>query len=223
MKYLPFAVVLVVLGLGTIIEGKWSDRWGRESSVKLQAFTERLKNVPTQVGDWVGVDDEINQEEFKASNCTGYVSRTYTNREGQQVNVYLVSGSARHVTIHTPDWCYVGAGFVLEDEPQQYSIVDVPDMPAAPEFLTTRFLKEETLATNRIRIFWGFSDNGEWIGPRMPKPTFAGRSAMYKIYVITRLDGSVPIDIEGNPSLDFLRSFLPAVNKVLFVEGDDNL
>ena len=223
MKYLPFAVVLVVLGIGTFIEGKLSDRWGRESSAKLDAFTARLEKVPREIGDWTSTDDEVNQEEFKLSNCTGYVSRTYTNREGQRVNVYLVSGSARHVTIHTPDWCYVGAGFQLEHEPQQYTIDEVPEVSAPPEFLTTRFLKEEPLVTNRIRIFWGFSDNGEWIGPRMPKPAFAGRSAMYKIYVITQLDGSISAEIEDNPSINFLRTFLPAINKVLFTDGDSNL
>ena len=50
------------------------------------------------------------------------MSRTYRNRDGQIVNVYLVTGSARHVTIHTPDWCYVGAGYdIIGGEPQQYT------------------------------------------------------------------------------------------------------
>ena len=224
MKYLPFAVVLSVLAVGTLIEGKLSDRWGRKSSEKLVAFTNRLAEVPKEFGDWKGVDDEVNQEEFKASNCTGYVSRTYTNREGQRVNVYLVSGSARHVTIHTPDWCYVGAGYVMEDEPQQYTLMDCEDMPALPEFLTTRFLKEDTLATHHIRIFWSFSEDGVWRGPRMPKPTFAGRPAMYKIYIITELDGaSIPPTIEGNPTLQFTREFLPLLNQVLFKAEDANI
>ena len=113
MKYVPFAVVLVVLTVGTLIEGKYSNRWGEAQSERLDAFTERLKAVPKVVGDWEGVDELINEEEFKASHCAGCISRTYTNREGQRVNVYLVCGSARHVTIHTPDWCYVGAGYTM--------------------------------------------------------------------------------------------------------------
>jgi hypothetical protein len=224
MKYLPFAVVLVVLAAGTLIEGKLSDRWGRKSSEKLDAFTSRLAEVPKEFGDWRGEDDPVNEEEFKASNCTGYVSRTYTNKDGQRVNMYLVSGTARHVTIHTPDWCYVGAGYVMEDEPQQYSMHEVPGMTAMPEFLTTRFLKEDTLATHHIRIFWSFSDDGSWHGPRMPKPAFAGRPAMYKIYLITELDGTtVPGTIEGNPTLEFCREFLPILNEVLFKQDDASL
>jgi hypothetical protein len=221
MKYLPLAVVVVVLGVGTLIEGKYSDRWGRKSSEQLLAFTERLKAVPAEFGDWKGVDDPIDAKEFKASNCTGYVSRTYTNREGQRVNVYLVSGSARHVTIHTPDWCYVGAGYVMEDQPQQYTLENTPGLDPPPELLTTRFLKEDVTATHHIRIFWSFSDDGRWRGPRMPKPAFAGRPAMFKVYLITELDGStVPADIEGNPTLQFAREFLPLINGVLFKPED---
>ncbi len=223
-KYIPFAVVIVVLGIGTLIEGRLSDRWGRESSKKLELFTQRLQNVPREFGSWTGVDDEIDADEFKASNCTGCVSRTYTNRDGQQINVYLVSGSARHVTIHTPDWCYVGAGYSMEHEPQQYTLQDVEGIETAPEFLTTRFKKEEALRTERIRIFWSFSDNGTWIGPRMPKPAFAGKSAMYKIYLITKIDGqNVGIGVEDNPTLDFSRQFLPILNQVLFSNEDASL
>jgi hypothetical protein len=221
MKYIPFAVVLAVLGVGTLIEGKYSDRWGRKSSEKLDAFTERMKEVPKEFGDWKGVDDPIDEEEFLASNCTAYVSRTYTNREGQRVNVYLVSGSARHVTIHTPDWCYVGAGYEMEDEPQQYTLEEATNLPARPEFLTTRFMKEDVLTTHYIRIFWSFSDDGQWHGPRMPKPTFAGRPAMYKIYIITEINGTtIPATIEGNPTLQFARDFLPLINEALFKAED---
>lgn len=112
----------------------------------------------------------------------------------------------------------------MEEEPQQYSLLNAEDLVPAPEFLTTRFLKEDPLSTHYIRIFWSFSDDGVWQGPRMPKPTFAGRPAMFKIYLITEIDGtSIPKTIEGNPSLQFAREFLPRVNDVLFREGDANL
>ena len=226
MSKLPVAAlvaVLIILGIGTFIEGKLSDRWGRDRSDKLAAFTERLNEVPKQFGDWVGVDDEINMEEFKASNCEGCVSRTYTNREGQQVNMYLVSGTARHVTIHTPDWCYVGAGFTKEDDPQQYTITEVDDVQTPPEFLKATFRKEDPLGTSRQRIFWTFSDDGQWRGPRMPKPTFAGRSALYKMYLITDLsNGLSSNDIDG-PQIGFVRDFMPILNGILFEDSDQQL
>ncbi len=215
MKYVPFAVVLVVLAVGTLIEGKYSDRWGKAQSEKLDTFTERLQAVPKKIGDWEGTDEPINEEEFKASNCSGCVSRTYRNRDGQRVNVYLVSGSGRHVTIHTPDWCYVGAGYNMVDDPRQYTIKDVPGVQTQPEFLTTVFQKDTALESHQIRIFWSFSEDGDWRGPRMPTASYGARPALYKVYLITDLE-QADAQIERNPTLDFVRQFMPVVNRVLF-------
>ena len=222
MQKLPFAAivtVLFVLGVGTLIEGKLSDRWGRQSSEKLAIFSKRLQTVPKEFGDWKGIDDEVNQEEFKASNCEACVSRTYTNRDGQQVNMYLVSGSARHVTIHTPEWCYVGAGYAKEDDPRQYTVTEVEGIEAQPEFLTATFRKEDKDRRSRLRIFWTFSDDGKWRGPRMPKPAFAGRSALYKMYLITELNHGIVTDDE--PQIGFVRDFVPILNQILFESNDE--
>jgi hypothetical protein len=213
-RVLPVVLVLVVLAIGTLVEARLSDRWSAAKSEKLDDFTQRLNSIPKQIGDWVGVDEPINQEEFKASNCTNCVSRTYTNREGQKVNVYLVSGSARHVTIHTPDWCYVGAGYEKVQDPQQYRD-DLNKLEPKPEFLTANFRKETPLMKSEIRIFWSFSDDGNWYGPRIPKAAFAGRPALYKIYLITDIS-EVGAKIETNPSLEFARIFLPTINPILF-------
>ena len=218
MKYLPFAVVIIVLALGTLIEGKLSDRWGTAQSAKLDTFADNLDRVPINFGNWQGTDEEIDEEDFKASNCAKCVSRTYRNRDGQRVNVYLVAGSARHVTIHTPDWCYVGAGYeIIGGDVQQYTDAEATTVSPPPEYLTALFQKENVMETHRIRIFWSFSDDGTWRGPRMPKPTYAGRPALYKIYMITELDESGG-DIASNPTLDFAREFLPILNDVLFEE-----
>ncbi|MCP4193558.1 MAG: exosortase-associated EpsI family protein [Planctomycetaceae bacterium] len=217
MKYLPIAVVLVVLVVGTIIEGNYSDRWGKAQSYKLDQFTEAVNRVPKSFGHWTSVDDEINQKEFEASNCTNCISRTYTNREGEVVNVYLVSGTGRHVTIHTPDWCYVGAGYeIVDGEAQQYTDAKATNLEVPPEFLTAIFRKEDPInPTEHIRIFWTFSDDGIWRGPRMPKPTLGSKPAMYKIYMITNVH-SGGADVATNPTLKFAREFLPIINGELF-------
>lgn len=220
MKYAPFVIAAIVLIAATYVEGTYSDRWGRVTSDKLKSFSARLKhNVPYEFGDWKGVDDQLTPEkeaEFKESNCDEFISRTYRNREGQTINVYLVSGTARHVTIHTPDWCYVGAGFKKHGDPQQYEFANV-NVAEVPEFLTARFTKETSVDRDDIRIFWGFTDDGNWQGPKMPKPAFAGRTALYKMYLITHIDGkTVGIDVDSNPTNGFVRDFLPVVNKALF-------
>ena len=219
MKYaIPLIIVAVILAAGTYVEGNKSDRWGDAKSEKLDRFTELVTTVPIQIGDWVGRDDEINQEEFEASNCTACISRTYTNTEGQSVNVYLVSGTGRHVTIHTPDWCYVGAGYDKVEDPHQYKIqMGAADSDNDPEFLTTVFRKEDPLSKQEIRIFWSFADNKNWAGPKQPKAVFGGRPAMYKVYLITDAN-DVGWAIESNPTINFVKEFMPIVNDILFQE-----
>lgn len=221
MKYLPIAVVVIVLGIGTLIEGKYSDRWGKAQSEKLDQFTAAVDRVPAAFGHWTSVDEEVDPTAFKASNCTNCISRTYTNREGERVNVYLVSGTGRHVTIHTPDWCYVGAGYdIVDGEPQQFTDSEADTLEVPPEYLTAIFRKEDPLYTHHIRIFWTFSDDGIWRGPRMPKPTLGSKPAMYKIYMITEVDQG-NVDITSNPTLKFAREFLPLINKELFTVGEE--
>jgi hypothetical protein len=217
---LPLTLILVILLAGTYVQGHRSDRWGRASSERLIEFTERLKDVPMQVGDWVGRDEPVKEDEFEASNCEGYVSRTYRNREGQEVNVYLVSGKALHVTIHTPDWCYVGAGYEKHGDPVQYEL-PVEGMEVNPEFLTTTFVKEEPLSKHELRVFWSFSDDGTWKGPRIPKAEFSGRPALFKIYLITDLSQVKDDGIETNPSFEFAKAFMPEINKILFGKKDE--
>ena len=229
MKYLPVALVLVVLAAGTFLEGRFTDRWGQIKTERLKDFAARIDELPLEFGDWKGVAQEINQEEFEASNCEKCYSVTFTNRDQQSVNCYVVCGTARHVTIHTPDWCYVGAGYTMMEDPQKRildnveNLKDVNGQPTQPEFLTTVFRKEDVLRSHHIRIFWSFSSNGVWEGPRVAKAEYAGQPALYKIYLITDLDemGNSK-DIETNPTLDFANSFFPVANKILFKQSDQD-
>lgn len=218
MKYLPIGILLGVLIVGTYVEGTYSDRWGKAQSEKLDQFTAAVDRIPKEFGHWTSMEDKIDEEQFKASNCTNCISRTYTNREGERVNVYLVSGTGRHVTIHTPDWCYVGAGYdIVDGEPQQYTDDSAATLETPPEFLTAIFRKEDPLFTHHIRIFWTFSDDGIWRGPRMPKPALGSKPAMYKIYMITEIN-EVNAEVSKDATLKFAREFLPLINGILFEE-----
>ena len=64
---LPIALLLIVLGVGAYVEGTISDRWGKPSSEQLSDFSKRLLTVPKQIGDWEGVDHELNEVDFKKS------------------------------------------------------------------------------------------------------------------------------------------------------------
>jgi hypothetical protein len=214
-QILVAATALVVIGATAYYQGRISDRWVPTTSEALETFTAHLPNVPSVIGDWEGVDEEIDTDQLEASNCTGCVSRVYQNQTtGQMVNVFLVSGTARHITIHTPDFCYVAAGYEMESQPNAYD-VDVTGMPSPAEFRTTTFLKQDALGSSRLRILWGYSEDGHWTGPGYPKIAFAGRPALYKVYLITSLPpGGRPI--EEDSAVAFARDCLPVINQVLF-------
>lgn len=223
-KFFPVAVALVVVGIGTYYQGVFSERWGKVRTEELAEFSERLKQVPTVIGDWEGTDQFVKKEEFAASNCDSYVSREYRNRRnGEKVSVFLVSGTGRHVTIHTPDWCYRAAGYEMDKDAIPYEI-DVKKLDVSPEFRTATFTKHEVTGTDRLRIFWSFSGDGTWKGPKRPKPMYGVRPAMFKMYLITKavLRRESP---EDSASIDFAKEFIPVINEILFANGptDDSV
>ena len=218
---LPVAVALVIIGIGTYVQGVLSERWEKNRTEKLVGFTSRLSEVPLTIGDWEGIDQPTDEEQFERSHCDGQVSREYRNlRNGDVVSVYLVSGTGRHVTIHTPDWCYRGAGYDMESPHIGYAI-PVEEIDPDPEFRTTTFNKPDELTgtSDRLRIFWTFTDDGAWQSPASPKPAFGARDAMYKMYFITTA-AQHRESPEDSPTLEFAEEFIPVVNKVLFGEKE---
>jgi len=218
---LPFVVALLLLAVGTFIQwqkDEFPPGWWGKSSEKLDALTERLVNhVPMVVGDWEGTDLEVDPRQIAASNCPGNVSRVYVNRHtNDAVNVFLVSGTARHVTQHTPDWCYRAAGYEMEGQASSY-LLDCGETMDDPEFSMATFKKEDTLGTERQWILWSFSDNGEWEcpGTNWVKPHFAGRPALCKVYLST---SDVPDyrQVEESPTVRFGKVLMPVLNEVLF-------
>lgn len=217
---LPIVLAIAMVGLAVYVQGMWTDRWGEKHSGALLEFTERLDNVPMKVGKWVGVDTELDEEQRKATHCPGHLSRTYKHSDtGKEVSVYVVCGTGRNVTIHTPDWCYQAAGFRMESNPHSYDI-DCGDSLAVPEFQTTAFNKEDAMTPQRLRIFWSFSHSGEWNSPRghLARVMFTMNSAVYKVYFIAPIEGT-DASPEKSPAIDLAKELMPALNKAFFTEA----
>ena len=213
-KFLPMVAAVVVIGVSTFLQGQYSERFGKHRPEALQGFTSRLDAVPRVIGDWKGQDMPIDPREFKASGCDGCVSRDFVNEvTGEKVSLFLVSGTARHVTIHTPDWCYRGAGFTMDGAKQQFTF-DTVDMTPPPEAITARFSKHEVHHMQRLQIFWTFTADGNWQGPLQPKPAFAGEPALYKVYLITPLSDEEGSD--GTAAIRFAEEIFPVLNETLF-------
>ena len=106
---------------------------------------------------------------MEAARVDNYYSRCFTNRLDPEkvVNVTIFSGHPRDVAIHTPDQCYVLSGFKEEEEQNRY-IVETGKGEA--DFWTNRFRKGSSFeGTMDQRLFWSFSNDGEWQAPDQPE------------------------------------------------------
>ena len=217
-RILAYCAAAAVVVLGAMYQWKQSDVFGYSRSVTLEQFTERLDKVPKLIGQWEVISDkEIPPEEFKASNCDGYKSYTFQNRETNEVvDVFLASGTARHITIHTPDWCYPAAGYGRKTDIEP-ALISCQEVELNPEFLTARFVKRKqaTSAEIPLQVFWSFSYDGEWTAVQSAKVAFAGRDALYKIYLINHLP-SQEMRWQQVPSVKFIEECLPTINQYLF-------
>jgi hypothetical protein len=212
---LPLAAALVLIAVATWIHGALTDRWGMDRPQQLDEFSARLKGVPKVIGDWEGVEAEIDPRQLEAARVTGHVSRTYRHKQtGKVVNMFLVCGTSRHITLHTPDLCYSAVGYESEGPPQAYP-VDA-GLPRPVEFATSLFYKEAPTGLSQMRIFWTFSGGSEWKGPRFARTALAGKGALYKLYLIVPVTVGQSRSPEESAGVIFAREAMPKLQAVLF-------
>jgi hypothetical protein len=203
MRYLSTLAALVLVIAFGLYEGLWTNRWGFAQDTEKAAA--RLVNIPKVVGEWQGEDHELDRRQIEASEMTGYLMRRYTHAgSGASVTVALICGRPGPTSVHTPDICYGGAGFTQEKPEERRQLQDA-------ELWVGLFKKE----SEALRIYWGWSANGEWSAPSNARVTFGRERALYKLYVQRQL-ASADEPLNEDPSEDFLRAFLPEVNRCLF-------
>jgi len=229
------AAVLLIIG-AAIYQGSIEGRWGGAgASDEVQAFAARLDNVPYQIGDWEGKDDDVDPQILQVAGIEGAVSRTYKHRyTPDTVSIFLVCANRRAASTHTPDKCYQAAGFRVADYPQQYHLAassmagaDQEKDKAADKkenevtLLNSAFVKETPTGTQRLRVFWAWSKDGDWIAPEGDSRwALQGSDAWYKLYILTneQADGRGNLQLDQSPCVKFARDFLPVAEVKLFEE-----
>jgi hypothetical protein len=204
-----FAVALI-LGSGYLC-GLWSNRWGAPS--ELGRAVERLRRVPASVGGWTSTDQKIDQAQLVTAEIAGYLARSYVNRkETGTINVLLVCGRPGPISVHTPDICYQGQGYMPEAPPAKDSLQFRTGQTV--EFQTARFQKDRP-GEPPLRIAWSWNADGTWRTPENPRFEFARKRALYKLY-ITRQIESMDQQHEEDLCHAFARQLLPQLQEVLF-------
>ncbi|HEX3728015.1 MAG TPA: EpsI family protein [Pirellulales bacterium] len=212
-KYLPVVAAVALMAIGGVLQGKWSERWG--SFPELQVLTAQMSEIPKQIGEWQGEDEEQSDEKIlKIAGAEGELVRTYKNANGDMVRVSMICARLQDIFYHSPDRCYPAAGFEMQGEPQP-EVFEIGDTTA--EFFTTSFLKSEPTGTHSERGYWAWSGDGTWKASKNPKLEFANDAhALFKLYIFA----SVPAltkQKSGDHDFcqDFIRAFVPAVERAL--------
>ena len=223
-RTIPLVIAAIAIVALTYVEGSITDRWV-DVNVPSEYCASLLSEVPVTIGDWEGVDEEVDEEIQKTAGAQGYVSRVYKNaKTGQRVDVWLIVGHARDTAEHTPDGCYPSSGFQQKD-PNEVHEIQAPEQPTG-KFWTAVFQRESALGVSANRVFWawfkptlGDSDKGsgesvEWIAPENSRFYFGSTRALYKLYFTAALKD--PDQAAGDSvCLDFAAEFLPVVNEIL--------
>lgn len=204
-------VVLIVSGL---VHGLWTDRWGW--SAEPEASAAKVAALSTTVGDWDMVHERsLDPNELADAGVVSYVVRTYRHRETRsQVEILLLCGRPGHISVHTPDICFQGAGYEFSGSPSRKADTGQP----GNDFWTADCAKQTGALPENYRLYWSWNAEGRWQAPDNPRLTFARHKALFKLYVIEKTP-STHGSSEKDPAVDFLGQLLPELKKRLFPES----
>ncbi len=213
MRTLPLVAAIALVVFSGVAQGLWTHRW--TASRELESAVARLDRIPRNVGDWEGQDQVLDREQLKEARISGHLMRRYrSRRDGSVVTVLLVCGPTGPIAVHTPDICYRGVGYELDADPER--VVVRPGGGGSPaDFWCADFRKQNALLPLGLRIYWAWATADIWKAPDNPRLTFAGRPALYKLYVICEMADLRTSTERRDPGLEFIRAFLPALEKAL--------
>jgi hypothetical protein len=209
LRTCPVLIACVAVIACGIVHGFWTDRW--QKPVETAAAAARLEQVPTEVGEWVG--ERIDLGSRSIGEVDGCVQFHYTKRgtSGPFVGIALVCGRPGPVSIHTPQACYTANGYEVGD-PRR---AKAPD--GRGEFWTADAIKKKVAEETRLRLYWGWYAGQGWTAPEDARLNYTGHcQVLHKLYVWRELGGANEPPPDEDPCLEFMKAFLPALEKTLF-------
>lgn len=221
-RLIPIAIAVVAIAALTFVEGSMTERWG-DSRLCAYCVT-LLDEVPMQIGDWSGTDQEVTAETQEVAGARGFVNRTYRNSNGDAVGVWLIVGHARDTADHVPTICYAASGFKGGSSKRRASMP--LDNGTTAQFFTAKFYKPTEIGELYERVFWtwhhprlGSEQPVAWVAPDNLRAEIAAAPALFKLYFTT--SGSAAEAVEESICLEFAKEFYPVVNAILTRANDE--
>jgi EpsI family protein len=109
-----------------------------------------LMQLPLAMNGWHGLEDPLEQRIVSALGVSDYVNRSYVDRGGQRVDLYLGYYQSQRTgeTIHSPKNCLPGAGW----EPVRAGRLTIP-ITAMPEIVVNEYLVAKGPAEYLV-LYW---------------------------------------------------------------------
>lgn len=212
LRILTIVSAFALLAASGISHRVWTGQWTVSNEPRLSAS--RLSAIPSTIGDWVGVDQEVDAKQLARAEAVGHLARRYVQRRtGAEVSLFLICGRPGPISVHTPDICYGGIGFRLVGKPGQRKVDGSADAPAA-EFFRADFEKTDPIAPKRLRIYWAWKSGSGWRATNNPRLSFGGAQALYKMYLVYRAAPGAALP-ERDPCEEFLPDLLPELERAL--------
>jgi hypothetical protein len=234
-KYLPFIVTAIIIL--PMVGYQWYLMewvWGANTQSQQCAYLIMKPEIGVpyvlgEKGEWEGTDLPVDKKVLEVAGAEGYIQRRYINKETQQfVDVWFIVGNFRQVSKHTPNACYVYAGFKELEKPNRFTEFDVTP---TPEFFTSKFGRSLPNGFDEYqRVFWAWwkpevlqegqspeDVQEQWTAPDNARKTFGPCRVLYKLYFTTASDQAETA--ERSPCVEFANIFLPEVEKVLKQSG----
>lgn len=197
--------IAIFLALSGIVHGMWSNRWANAGQIEGKDL---LSGVSAELGDWrAGSFLEINPADVPAK--TKCVSRRFEPlKDGRSIVVSLTSGGPGAVAVHTPDVCYLGAGFQLRGAVTRQTIPLGEGKSAS--FWVADFVKSKASGDEAIRVRWAWTSDGDWSAPDYPRWVYARVPILYKLYIVHPLTDEDDLT-KKDPYRNFLADLVPAL------------
>ena len=199
------AVLLAAAGADAVLNG------GMHDPQKLSEAAARLNRLPATIGSWTSTAGEIDEREQRLAEIAGSVRRQYRHSEtGHAVTLTVLCGAAGPMSVHPPTACFEGVGYALVAGP---TVIGVDDNAGNCVTLNkASFRLQDSSLSEVVRVFWGWSSDGQWVAPDNPRLTFRGEPVLYKLYVVDR---AYETTNDLTQSETFLAEALPVLRKVL--------
>jgi hypothetical protein len=206
------ALALVILTVGSgALHGLTSNRWGTPP-VMAQA-AKQLDQLPAQVGGWrfqeimPVSDNALNQLQ-----CAGHLGAVYRHDvSGEIVQVAVLLGPPGPISVHTPEICYSGRNYKINQAPQKVSL---ESRDGRRHTMWAMGFQSRKLSGETLRVYYGWSTGNTWVASNEPRLEFARSPYLYKIQLAgTPLSGD---DIQRDDLCRrFLQEFLPVLHDQL--------